>query len=177
MTVVPERLKGTGCTDVHQVAVQCRAAPWERMVIWRCAPAPDGNFGNCRMPGVGRGLWRLCSPPTLAQAELIAQVRVQIPFQYLQGWRLHRCSGWPAPVLLHPHSQRCLLTLGERVLCLICANCLLSYHWTPLKRAWLCGFDAILSGIYPHWSGTPCPEPSPGWQSPLLHPFLTGELL
>lgn len=124
------------------------------MVIWRnkglrCTPASDSSFENCRITGVGRGLWRSSYPSALAQAELIAQVHVQMSFEYLQGWRLHMCSGQPVPVLLHPHSTECLLTVRGNLLCLICASCLLSCHWTPLKRAWLCVLGAMLSGIYP----------------------------
>lgn len=158
------------CSVVQSCTLRERVVIWRKKGLW-CASAPDSSFGNCRMTGVWRGLWSFVLPTPPAQAQLIAQVHVQMSFEYLQGWGLHRCSGQPMPVLFHPHSKRCLLIFRGNLLCLLCASCLLSCHWTPLKRAWLCVHDAILSGIYPHWLGTPCPEPSSGWTVPALPAF------
>lgn len=109
MIVAPERLNW--CTPSCSVVQSCtlREDGNLRKKRLKCTPAPDSLFGYCRMTGVGRGLWRFSYPLALAQAELIAHVHVQMSFEYLQGWRLHRCSGQPMPFLLHALSKRCFL--------------------------------------------------------------------
>lgn len=41
----------------------------------------------------------------------------------------------------------------------VCAHCLCSWHWAPLKEAWLCLLCIIPSHIYRHWWN----PPFPGW--------------
>jgi len=67
------------------------------------------SYSEHRMVEVGRGLWRPSGLTTLLKQghlELVAQDHVHTAFEYLQGWRLHRLSGQPVPVL----------SLGEVVL-------------------------------------------------------------
>jgi len=59
------------------------------------------------MVEVGRDPWRSFDPtPLLRQGHLepVAQVHVQMAFEYLQGRRLHNFSS--QPVLGHPHSKK-----------------------------------------------------------------------
>lgn len=47
---------------------------------------------------VGSDLWRSFGPPALhkqGRLQLVAQDQVQMPFGYLQKWRLHHLSGQP----------------------------------------------------------------------------------
>ena len=63
---------------------------------------------NHRLVEVGQDLWTSSGPtPLLRQGHLepVAQDRVQVAFEYLQGGRLHNLSGQPVPVLSHPHSK------------------------------------------------------------------------
>lgn len=50
--------------------------------------------GNNRVE-VGRDLWRSSDLHELGQLQLVAQDQVQMPFGYLQRWRLHHLSGEP----------------------------------------------------------------------------------
>ena len=58
---------------------------------------------NHRTCEVGRDMWRY-----LAQfpcSKKFAQGCVQLGAEYLQGWRLHKLSGQPVPMIDHPHSK------------------------------------------------------------------------
>ncbi|KAM6343521.1 zinc transporter 7 isoform 3-T7 [Alca torda] len=62
---------------------------------------------NHRMVGIGKDLWRSCSPnplPEQGHLEQAAQERIQRGFEYLQRRRLRNLSGQPVPVLWHPQS-------------------------------------------------------------------------
>ena len=57
---------------------------------------------------VGRDLQRSSGLTSLVKQghlESVAQDYVQTAFEYLQGWRAHKPSGKPVPVLIHPHSE------------------------------------------------------------------------
>jgi len=63
------------------------------------------------MVEVARHFWRSSVPtPLLRQChlELVAWDHVQMAFEYLQGWRLHKLPGQPVPVLGDPHSEKVL---------------------------------------------------------------------
>ena len=73
---------------------------------WGTASGLSQNHG---MAEVGRDLWRSSSPtplPKQGHLERIAQDCVQMAFEYLQGWRLHKVCGQPVPLLGHPHSEK-----------------------------------------------------------------------
>ncbi|KAM6343520.1 zinc transporter 7 isoform 2-T5 [Alca torda] len=79
---------------------------------WSCSTASGVTANikvsqNHRMVGIGKDLWRSCSPnplPEQGHLEQAAQERIQRGFEYLQRRRLRNLSGQPVPVLWHPQS-------------------------------------------------------------------------
>lgn len=53
---------------------------------------------------IGSELWRSSCPNLQNSLQSIAKDHVQMVFDYLQGWRPHKLSGEPVPVLSHPHN-------------------------------------------------------------------------
>lgn len=52
-------------------------------------------------------------------------------------------------VLCHPHNEKCVSLCSDRASCVsVCALCLLSCYWAPVKRAWLHPLSTHLSSIY-----------------------------
>lgn len=87
------------------------------------------------------------SGPILLQQEQLkqgAQARIQAAFEVLQGDSITSLSNlWQCSITFT--AQNCLL--------MFCANLLflLSWHWAPLKRAWLHFLRTLHSSIYSHW--------------------------
>ena len=135
------------------------SSPWKFTVLGSCLlclhldPSLEKNSQNHRMVGVGRDLWRSSGPTTLLMQRHLKQIvqdYVKAAFEYLWKWRLHNLSVQPVPVLSHPRSKKVLCL--DRTSCIsVCARCPRSYHWTPLKRVWLCLLYDLLSDIYIHW--------------------------
>jgi len=76
---------------------------------------------------MGRGLWRLSGPSPLLKAgptTVGCSGPRQDSFEYLQGWKLHKLSGRPAPVFEHR---------GKKILLIFKWNFLdMSLHALPL---------------------------------------------
>lgn len=66
--------------------------------------------------------------------EIITLDHVEMAFEDPQEWRYHNLSGIPVAVPGHPHGEKHSLMFRQNVLC-FCANCLLSCHQTPLRKA------------------------------------------
>lgn len=62
-----------------------------------------------RMIQDGRNIWSNSS----AQVGPVGQDCVQTAFEHHGGWRFHNLSGWPVPVLGHPHSKKVFLGTQE----------------------------------------------------------------
>lgn len=105
----------------------------------------------------------------------VAQDHVKSALEDLQRGRLHSLSGQPVPGLHHPHSRKAFPDVQTEPH-FVCACCLLTWHWAPLKTEWLSLHHPFR---YLHTSIRSPPEP------PLLHaeqsqqsrPLLRGEVL
>lgn len=78
----------------------------------------------------------------------------------ISRWRLRVQNFWATCAnVLSLLTVKNVSQCSEGAFCvLVCASCLLSCHWTPLKRAWLYLFCTLPSGICIHWWDAP--EPS-----------------
>lgn len=75
----------------------------------------------------GRRDFEVTYSNSFAQAqEQVTHEHIQMAFEYLQGRRLHSCSGQPIPVFNHPHSFFLHSEKIPRVS--VCAHFLLSCH-------------------------------------------------
>jgi len=117
---------------------------------------------NHRLNEVGRALGShlvqlhaQAGPPTASYPE-------SSPESFWKSLRrtVHQLSAWSMPMHCHPHSTDVLPGVP------VCACGLMSCHWAPLKRAWLCTLCTFLSGAS-LWAE----------QSHLSQSFLTGEML
>jgi len=98
----------------------------------------------------GMDLWVHLDQPLLKQGhpEQSAQARVQMAFDYLQGWRLHSL---PLGSLCQ-HSVTFTVVSWCSAACVpVCAHYLLSCHWVPLKGALLCPLCTLPSAIGTDW--------------------------
>ena len=66
------------------------------------------------MAETGKDLWRTSGPNLLLKQ--VAQDRVQMAFEYLQGGRLHNLPGQLVPVLSHPHREKVFLDVQGNLL-------------------------------------------------------------
>jgi len=105
------------------------------------------------MAEVRRHLWRLSNPtPLVKQCHLQQAVQdpMQSSFEYPQSWRVN-LSEKPVPVSDHPHHAKVSFLCLNDISCVsVCAHCLLSSHWTTLRKAWLHPLFTFLSAIYVH---------------------------
>lgn len=75
--------------------------------------------------------------------ELVAQNSVHFCFEYL-----HDLSGHPVPVFDDPHNKKVFLMFRGN---LICACCLLSCQWAPLRGVRLPHLLSLSYDTYTHW--------------------------
>lgn len=108
----------------------------------------------------------------------VAQDHVKSALEDLQRGRLHSLSGQPVPGLHHPHRRKAFPDVQTEPH-FVCACCLLTWHWAPLKTEWLSLLFAPSLQVFTYINKIPTPEP------PLLHaeqsqqsrPLLRGEVL
>jgi len=87
------------------------------------------SLNHSMAPEVGRDL------PKQGHLKPSAQDHVQMASEYSQELRLHNLSGQSAPILGHCHSKKCFCWCSEGTSCVsVWGHCLLSCHWTTLKR-------------------------------------------
>jgi len=95
---------------------------------------------------LGGHLWA-SSGPTLhseqGHAQWAAKDCVQWGFEYLQGWSLHDLSGYPVPMFDHPSRKMFFLMFKWNFLCFSSCPAPLAFHWTTLRRVWLCLLYAV----------------------------------
>lgn len=101
------------------------------------------------------------STPAQAGTDKGTHIHVQVAAEDLQGGHstvslgnLHQCSitaQWRS-------ASRC----SDRTSHIpVCAHCLLTWHWEPMKRAWLHLLCMLPSGMYRHWWDRPWTFSSP----------------
>ena len=123
-----------------------------------------------RLKGPLEVIWSNC---LLKQShlELVVQDLVQMAFEYLQEWTLHNFSGnlyqCQSPLL-----QKCVSWCWRWTFHVsVCAHCLWSCHWAPLKRAWFCPLCTLPWSIDTHRLHIPWAFSSPSWAVPALSAF------
>jgi len=81
-------------------------------------------------------------------------------------------SFWISPRYAHPHGNGSVTwCLGGTSCVSVCAHCLLSCHWAPLKRVCLHPLCTLPSGICVHWWDPLWAFSSSGWTAPTLSAF------
>ena len=126
----------------------------------------EGTSGGClvQLSFSGRAIWSRM-PMTMSR------------HKYVQRGRLHNLSGLPVPVLSPSQWKSVFLfwdgeTLPPNPSVSVCAHCLLSCHWAPLKRAWLHRLCTLLSDVGTYWWCLPEHSLLQAEQSQLSQPFL-----
>lgn len=116
------------------------------------------GMGNHRLVEVRRDLWWSSSPtPLLEQGHLVhvAQVHVQVGFDYFQRKILHNLSGQLVPVLCHPHGKKFFLIFKWNLLCFSFCLLLLVLSLGSTKKSaqhHTCSYTHSPMHSYPfHW--------------------------
>lgn len=120
-------------------------------------------------------LENICSNPLLTQGHLEhgAQTGIQLGLQHLHRWGLHNCTGQPVPVLNCPQSVKVVFMFKLNLLHLLCAHCLLCFHWEESGSvSFILPFRYLLALIK-----SPRPSYLQAVQSWLSQPLLTWQIL
>lgn len=141
-----------GCTDVWEICECCFSESTEWGYVWVFTSVLITESQNHRMIGLRRELWRSSGPSLLLRQSGVGCPWLCPGFWNLQGWRLHNVSGQHVPMFSHTQHISASWSLDGIPCVPICAHCLLSWHWIPLKRTWLEPLGALYAGIYIHLS-------------------------
>lgn len=128
--------------NIHIIALQVFAlSQSQRRLFLHLKVSQDTE--TLRLEEASRGR-RVQAFPRQGHVQPIAYNSGHRAFEYLQGRIVLNVSG--QPLQSHPHSGILLSHVQtDHTLCVfICAHCLLSCHWEPMRWAWLCFFTPFL---------------------------------
>lgn len=113
-----------------------------------------------RIVWVGRNLWSSGPTPFLqpGQMQKVAQLHVQMTFEYVHGCRLHNFPGKPVTSLSHPHRRKSFLMFRWKLSgfswCPMSLVQFTGHHWKPVHlQVFIYTRNFLFSRLYsPLWA-------------------------